>query len=128
MMHHMKIIDPPRELTVEERSFLDRLLMKPFPGRDELQEQVSSVRVSGECTCGCRSIVLTVNKSLSQKALVTRRIPIEAEGIDIDGITIHFLLHVVDGFLSELEIFREDSKSIQRLPDYNSLELLCLDD
>jgi hypothetical protein len=37
---------------------------------------------------------------------------------------IHILVHVVDGFLAELEIYREDGEAIRRMPDPNSLEVL----
>ena len=64
----------------------------------------------------------------SNRALVKRRIPIEAEGLDSDGVKVHFLLHVLDGFMAELEIYREDSKPVLSPPDPRSLELLSLDD
>jgi len=46
-------------------------------------------------------------------AHVARRVPVEAELEDVDGVTIHVLLHVVQGFLNELEVFREDGGLIQ---------------
>jgi hypothetical protein len=47
-------------------------------------------------------------------AQVKYRIPVEAELKDSDGVTIHVLLHIVDGTLGELEIYRDDSGSVQR--------------
>jgi hypothetical protein len=35
-------------------------------------------------------------------------VPVEADLEDDDGVTIH-VLHVLDGYLNELEVYREDS-------------------
>jgi hypothetical protein len=42
-------------------------------------------------------------------AAVARRIPVEAELDDHDGVTVHVLLHVLDGRVNELEVYRDDS-------------------
>jgi hypothetical protein len=47
------------------------------------------------------------------RANVERRIPVEAEAEDVDGMTFHVLLHVVDGLVNELEIYRNDSEPMQ---------------
>ncbi len=41
-----------------------------------------------------------------------RRIPVEASYPDADGVVVHVLLHVIDGRLDELEVYREDSGSV----------------
>lgn len=41
------------------------------------------------------------------------RIPVEAELPDNDGVSIHVLLHVVNGLLAELEIYKDDLSPIQ---------------
>lgn len=61
------------------------------------------------------------------KAEVARRIPVEAEGRDADGESVHFLLHVVDGRLSEIEIYRDDGAPLSRMPDPGELEVITLD-
>jgi hypothetical protein len=43
-------------------------------------------------------------------------VPVEAVAPDSDGVPVHFLLHVVDGLAREVEVFREDSAPIRRLP------------
>jgi hypothetical protein len=45
---------------------------------------------------------------------------------DTDGVLIHVLLHVVDGFMNELEIFREDSGPILRSLSSDDMRLLAL--
>jgi hypothetical protein len=87
---------------------------------------MASVRVEEECI-RCPTIGFFINPVTSTRAKVSRRIPIEAEGKDIDGVKIHILLHVVDGFMDELEIFREDPEPIRELPPPETFELINLD-
>jgi hypothetical protein len=58
--------------------------------------------------------------------LVDHLAVIEAEVDDADGTIVHLLVHVVDGFLHELEIFREDSNPVRREISPESLRLLVL--
>jgi hypothetical protein len=60
------------------------------------------------------------------RAEVVRRIPVEAEFDDQDGVGVHVLLHVLDGYLNELEIYREDSSPLQREPDPEDFRLIVL--
>lgn len=120
-MHHIRHLDPPRDLTPSERSLLFFLLESHFPGRDELKAQAQTAKVSGECVPGCPSIFLVVDREKVIPAPVTKRVPVEAEGADADGVKVHVLLHVVGGYLSELEMFREDPLPISIVPDPSGL-------
>jgi hypothetical protein len=120
----MKELIDPRVLTRQERELLELLLTKNFPGREELRHQLESARVCGEYGLGDPTVVLCVDQSAAKHASVDHRIPVEANGSDSDGMKIHILVHVVDGFLAELEIYREDGEAIRRMPDPNSLEVL----
>lgn len=124
MEEHKDIqLDPPRQLSSMEQSILSRLLTAEFPGDQELKIQMKGLRVFTECT-GCLSIGLLPNVQDAAPAEVKHRIPIEAEGPDQDGVKIHFLLHVVDGFMNELEIFREDGGHIIQMPEPNVLQII----
>jgi hypothetical protein len=59
-------------------------------------------------------------------APVVPRIPVEAELEDEDGTTVHILLHVIDGRLNELEIYRDDSGAIQGVIDPERFRLIVL--
>jgi hypothetical protein len=104
------------------------LLSRPFVGREELRQQLRAARVTAVCRCGCRSILLEVDHRLAPPAQVRRRIPIEATGADVDGMTIHLLLHVVGGYMTELEVFREDGEPLVALPAATELSLFSLDE
>ena len=85
---------------------MSTLLSQPFPGRDALTEQLQAVRVRTIDADGS----LELRPTGGPRADVVRRIPVEAESFDGEGATVHLLLHVVDGQMKELEIYREDSK------------------
>lgn len=96
-----------RQPTAYERSLLERLLEEEFPGRDELRGQLS----------GCLVETIDHNGSLKfavrtdVKAPVGWRIPVEGEVEDEDGVTVHVLLHVVEGKADELEIYKDDARN-----------------
>lgn len=124
--HTIIKINPPRELSKVEQDVLSRLLSAEFQGSQTLRIQASKVKVTEECK-DCLTIGLEVPQDNSLRADVRWTIPVEAEGLDLDSVNIHFLLHVVDGFLDELEIFREDLSKVVQLPQPDQLVITTLD-
>jgi hypothetical protein len=123
-VHEIRELTVPRPLVDEERLLLNRLLTRDFPGRDALKDQLRSVRVAADClTCASRE--LTVPSEVT-RAGIARRIPVEATGSDEDGVPIHILLHVVDGVISSVEVFRDDGGEIRRMPSVDSLNVLSI--
>lgn len=51
------------------------------------------------------------------------RVPAEAWSQDSDGINIDVLLHVVNGRVKELEIYKADLSQIRQLPDPGKFEV-----
>lgn len=111
-----------RPLSDLEKQLLTKLLSADFSGRDTLREQAAVISVRELDQNGS----LEFAPSNDMPAEVVRRIPVEAELDDSDGVTIHLLLHVVDGFLKELEVYRDDSSSVQRVLAPEDLRLLVL--
>jgi hypothetical protein len=101
-----------RALDTRESQLLKKLLSHDFPGRDELREQVPFVL--------CRTIDedggLSLKCSAGRPAPVLCRVPTEGTCADLDGVQIHVLLHVVDGFVNELEVYKDDSSRVKRSP------------
>lgn len=125
-MHTYLQLEPHRALNPYEDSLLKRILSVEFPGVMDLRQQLSFVIVSEECQ-DCPSIVLNViHRDALTRAEVERTVPVEAEGRDTDGMKIHFLLYVSEGYLSEMEIYREDLDKIQKLPLIENLDVLAL--
>ena len=111
-----RTVEPPRPLGANEADVLGRLLSVSFPGRDELVRQAETVQVKAECAC-CPTIYFKVAES-APSAKVKQRIAVEAEvGDPLDERTIHVLLHVVGGLLSELEFYRNNGDPISRASD-----------
>ncbi len=69
------------------------------------------------------TLLFQVNRALAPHAAVTWRVPIEAEGNDADGMPFAILLHVLDGYLSELEIYRMDGKPFLDYPQPSNLRI-----
>jgi hypothetical protein len=111
-----------RQLTESERDLIAYLLTADFPGAVALRAQLAK--------CVAKVIdddgSLSIRVADSSPAEVNRRIPVEAECLDDDGIFIHVLLHVLDGLLNELEIYRDDSKLVSRLVKPEDLNLVVL--
>jgi hypothetical protein len=108
-----------RPLNADERALLEKLLDCEFPGRNELRRQLDSVaaqKVYGDGT-------LALRVSSGQPAAVKGRIPTEGSCPDADGVMIHVLLHVVNGMMDELEIFKEDGSNVVRPPMADALVL-----
>lgn len=112
----------PRAMNAQERALVEKLLKRDFQGRDALRAQVESALVTWTEEKGPPVMVFTVDDQ-APRAEVELRVPLEAEGVaeDEDGATIHLLLHVVDGFLRELELYREDGEPVKRIPTADSV-------
>lgn len=111
-----------RKPTAAEASLLALLLSAEFKGKEAIARQLRDARVRAIDIEGS----LALNVSLSEKADAKHRVPIEAEAQDRDGMTIHMLLHVVNGIASELEFYKDDSSPILVLPavcDWRLIEL-----
>jgi hypothetical protein len=100
---------------------LAKLLTEPFPGRDEVARQIAVAR--GRTIDAEGSLALSAVEV--PRASVVRRIPVEAEVEDVDGVTIHVLLHVVDGYIDESEIYRDDGAAVQA-PIRDALRVVVL--
>jgi len=103
-----------------EWAVLDKLLTEKFPGVDALREQSKVLRVRRIDSEG--SLELQPSEK-APRAEVVERVPIEGELIDRDGTAIRVLLHVVDGWMTELEVFRDAGGPPQRDLDAGELRV-----
>jgi hypothetical protein len=112
-----------RDMTLTERRIIDRLFEAQFAGHSELRTQLKDCPVRQLDEAG--SLELHPNAQ-SPSAKVVKRIPVEAEGSDEDGVRVHILLHVVNGKARELEIYKDDGSRIRRLPEPAMLDVVVL--
>ncbi len=90
---------------------LERLLLEsPFDGREELLAQLGEIVGRSIDEDGS----LSLRSASASRASVRNRIPVEGEAPDSDDMTIHYLLHVVDGQMKELEVYKDDSSRVLR--------------
>jgi hypothetical protein len=120
--HRIRELNLPRPLNREESALLDFLLTDDSPRVECLSKQKPQVRVSAECR-DCRTIELTVAAADVPERHVTTGVVSEALGRDEDGEPIQVLLHVRDGFLAEIEVFRYDDRDVTAFPATSSLRL-----
>jgi hypothetical protein len=104
-----------------EAELVDRRLAEPFAGRDELLLQWASASVRTIDECGC----LSIRPAAGSAPCDTKyRVPVEAESPDGDG-SAHALLHVVDGYLNELEFYADARPQVLDRVDLEHLELFA---
>lgn len=108
---NLEVIDPPRKLRPTEQGILNRLLSESFIGNERLRQQAEMARVRAQARDDTRTIYFEVpNPVLAE---VATRVPVEGQAEDDDGALVELLLHVRDGVLSQLEIYRPDGEPIQ---------------
>ena len=114
-----------RDLTETESLILTRMLAAEFSGVEQLREQARNLLVRTIDKEG--SLALLVQSVVH--AVVEHRIPVEASYSDsedsrTDGHPrVHFLLHVIDGLMTELEVCKDDGSPIVRDPAVAELRL-----
>jgi hypothetical protein len=114
-----------REIGVAEHALIMHLLRTEFQGRAEILEQVKSLQVMrvGRWSLMLRSggPIANVKVGDTQSRRPNDRIPVEAFYDDVIaeskwlvriGALVRIALHVTDGKLSELEIYKENGKPI----------------
>ena len=109
-----------RPMKSREAALMSAVLGVQFPGRTALVDQLEHAVVRTLDQDGSIEFIVDGLKP----ALVERRIPIEAQWTDTDGAPVHALLHVVNGLLSELEIYREDGANVLSIPDPECIDVI----
>jgi hypothetical protein len=107
-----------RSILPEEYAIVAKLLATPFPGNLELRRQLDN---PGLQVMSMGEILRFVFKGPIEHAKTEYQVPVEAKSTDVDGMEISVMLHVVDGHLYELEMYRVDGEGISRMPTPGSL-------
>jgi len=111
------------ELTDGERAILHKMLSRPFRGSAVLFTQAEKARVRWVVANGSPALLFNVSPGAT-RVDVPERTPVDAElrANDVDGTPICVVLHVVDGLLHEIEMYREDGAPVQHIPKVAELE------
>lgn len=111
--------DNYRTMDDREQAIISFLLGHDFPGAAELRRQFERSLVRPLDDDGC----LEIRVVSDEVAPVSQRVPTEGYFVDADGVHVNLLIHVVDGKLSELEVFKEDNSPIILKPEAADLRL-----
>jgi hypothetical protein len=110
----LRVLDAPRDLRADERGVIEQLLEHHFVGRDEIRSQLATARVIAEGSGDSRTLRFAPPDTGAPRANTMLRVPVEAQANDEDGVPIVVLLHVVDGVVEELEVYRVDGQAIRQ--------------
>ncbi|AQT86332.1 hypothetical protein B1222_21040 [Paenibacillus larvae subsp. pulvifaciens] len=101
---------------------MEKLLSVEFPERDILVSQLKNAKVIGNYLCGCRTIDINIDSTCS-KFPNSKRVPVEMIIHNGQSAPIIFYLHVLNGYIKELEIFKADSKPISEKFELNNAQI-----
>lgn len=102
----------PRSLTGREAETLEFMLSAAFPGDEVLREQASRAVVIEQCTCGCATIDLGLERDAPVAPEIQGAPLIQTRARDMDEHSVALMLFVRDGRLSSLEIVWYDESQI----------------
>lgn len=100
-------------ITEIEQEWLEKILSQEFPGKTEIVAQINSSKVYREYTDSYLALKFKVDSSMPPTDIKVR-VPVEMRVYESDKVPIQILLHVVQGYVSELEVFRADSSKIDQ--------------
>lgn len=87
--------------------WIQKILDVHFKGRDFIKQQLETADKTIEETPFTVNLMFTVDKSKG-KAPTPVRVPVEMHALQPGGAPVVFLLHVVNGYVNELEIYKAD--------------------
>ncbi|MGD9681372.1 MAG: hypothetical protein AB7W16_09320 [Candidatus Obscuribacterales bacterium] len=107
-----------------ELAILKKLLSRAFPGAEDLRAQLPGIQVETLDPGGSIKLVPPTGSQIAED--IEARVPVEGwyvDGVrdsntkDISGddaldVKVHLLLHVVEGRLHELEVYKDDGSAI----------------
>jgi hypothetical protein len=113
-----------RPLSGGEMEILRKLLELNFAGRNELIHQLDGLLAKPIDTRGSLKLLV----ASADKAPVSRGVVAEARYADLDtkgdaGAHVNILLHVADGKLHMLEIYKDDGSQILKAPTPDEFQL-----
>lgn len=104
-------LEEPRELSSDEWRILNKMMSVDFEGKEIILEQLRFARVISYCPCGCKTIDIQIDKDVP-KYQYEKRIPVELMILSKTGVPIIASIHIENGYIKELEVYRADSREI----------------
>ena len=104
-------LETPRDLSDDEWEILNKMMSVDFEGKEIIINQLKNAKVISYCPCGCKTVDIQIEGNLP-KYEFKKRIPVELMTHSKDNVPIIASIHVINGYINELEIYRADSKEI----------------
>jgi hypothetical protein len=120
-MHDNMIVKEERPLTDAEFRLVTWLVIHGGADAAPYATQLRDLKVVSRCNCGCPTIDLAVGDRTSPTTGSATTIA-EAFGLSPEGVRVGVYLHVREGQLSELSVFRLDDPKPFTLPTPETLE------
>lgn len=102
-----------RDLSKDEIKWLYKIVGKNFMGKEIILEQLKNAKVIGEYNTGFISLKIFVKDNIPQYPYQVR-VPVEMRVHSNNQVPTVFLLHVINGYIDELEIFKADSSEMNK--------------
>ena len=99
-------------IRINEKNWIETLLSEDFLGRGEIINQINCAEILREYTEFYMALKFKVDNNKVQKIQTNIRVPVEMRVHRTGQVPIQFLLHIVQWYVSELEIFNADSSKI----------------
>lgn len=106
----MKIDNP--ELTEKECEWLNSMMNCGYPFHKEIIEQINHAKIEREATAYYYFLRFFVRSSCPPIPC-DERVPITMEVKRPNAAPVEFLLHILHGYIYEIEIFNADSSSLE---------------
>ncbi len=95
-----------------EKQWIDLMLGINFLGRDILRRQLTCSHIILEDK-SYSNLSLILETSSTERYLLHESVPIIMQAYQSDGVPIEFLIHIVDGFVRELEVYNAAGLELQ---------------
>lgn len=99
------------DLTERERIWLENMLKSDFFHKEEMILQINHSKITREYFGDLISLKFSVDRKISPMDIHVR-VPLEMRVYQNNKPPIQFLLHVINGYIDELEVFYADSSYI----------------
>jgi len=109
-------------LSNRERNWINQLLSHDFPGKENIILQLENAIVSRQYTSGYLSLKFSIDGSIPSVE-ISKSVPVEMRVFKDGQSPIVFLLHVLNGYVSELEIYYADLSEIDENIDISNAEI-----
>jgi hypothetical protein len=112
------MVTKTRQLSVREHKLLERMFSQLPCGADDLRRQLQHAEVS---TIDEEGSIRFFVASPDRTNCITNRVPVTGIFDDDDGVPIYLLLHVGEGQLRELEVYKADGSRMITRPEPEKL-------